>query len=361
MQMVFLGIDWAEAHHDVCLLDEQGKVLGKRRVVDGLEGVRRLHELVAEHAEEPEQVVVGIEIDRGLLVHALVAAGYQLYAVNPLAVSRYRERHGTSGAKSDPADAKLLADLVRTDRHNHRPLAGDSELAEAIKVLARTHQNLVWSRQRQVNQLRSLLREFYPAALEAFGTDLAAADAIAILERAPTPYQGRSISQAEIQTGLRAPQLEAPALLAQAYGRSVASTIRLLRQMNQELAALEQELAASFELHPDTEIYLSLPGLGKVLGARVMAEFGDDRTRFKNPKARKSFAGTAPITKSSGRRKTVLRRLACNHRLLDACYLWAFASLRRSPGAKHYYQQLWNRRSEEHTSELQSPMYLVCR
>jgi len=363
MQMVFLGIDWAEAHHDVCLLDEQGKVLGKRRVVDGLEGVRRLHELVAEHAEEPEQVVVGIEIDRGLLVHALVAAGYQLYAINPLAVSRYRERHGTSGAKSDPADAKLLADLVRTDRHNHRPLAGDSELAEAIKVLARTHQNLVWSRQRQVNQLRSLLREFYPAALEAFGTDLAAADAIAILERAPTPYQGRSISQAkitsalrkagrernleskaaEIQTGLRAPQLEAPALLAQAYGRSVASTIRLLRQMNQELAALEQELAASFELHPDTEIYLSLPGLGKVLGARVMAEFGDDRTRFKNPKARKSFAGTAPITKSSGRRKTVLRRLACNHRLLDACYLWAFASLRRSPGAKHYYQRLRNR------------------
>jgi len=179
--MVFLGIDWAEAYHDVCLLDEQGKVLGKRRVIDGLEGVRRLHELVAEHAEEPEQVVVGIEIDRGLLVHALVAAGYQLYAINPLAVSRYRERHGTSGAKSDPADAKLLADLVRTDRHNHRPLAGDSELAEAIKVLARTHQNLVWSRQRQVNQLRSLLREFYPAALEAFGTDLAAADAIAIL------------------------------------------------------------------------------------------------------------------------------------------------------------------------------------
>jgi transposase len=106
--------------------------------------------------------------------------------------------------------------------------------------------------------------------------------------------------------------------------------------MNQELATLEQELAASFELHPDTEIYLSLPGLGKVLGARVMAEFGDDRTRFLNPKARKNFAGTAPITKSSGRRKTVLRRLACNHRLVDACYLWAFASLRRSPGAKHY-------------------------
>src|ERR1700694_4041116 len=125
--MAFVGIDWAEAHHDVCLLDEQGKMLGKRRVVDGLEGVRRLHELVAEHATEPEQVMVGIETDRGLLVQALLAAGYQIYAINPLAVSRYRERHATSGAKSDPADAKLMADLVRTDSatlSGTLPLAG---------------------------------------------------------------------------------------------------------------------------------------------------------------------------------------------------------------------------------------------
>ena len=362
--MVFLGIDWAEAHHDVCQLDEQGKLLGKRRVVDGLEGVRQLHELVAEQVPEPEQVVVGIETDRGLLVQSLVATGYQVYAINPLAVSRYRERHSTSGAKSDPADAKLLADLVRTDRHNHRPLSVDSELAEAVKVLARTHQNLIWSRQRQLNQLRSLLREFYPAALEAFAGDLASADAIAILERAPTPHQGRSVSQgqlvsalrkagrernlvvkaAQIQACLRRPQLEAAARLTQAYGRSVTALVRLVRQLNQELVSLEQELSASFELHPNAEIYLSLPGLGKVLGARVMAEFGDDRTRFQNPKARKNFAGTSPITKASGKHKAVLRRFACNHRLLDACYFWAFASLRRSPGAKDYYRRLRARR-----------------
>ena len=182
--MVFVGVDWAEAHHDLCLVDEQGK----RRIPDGLQGVRRLHELVCEHAEEPEQVV-GIETDRGLLVRALLAAGYQVYAVNPLAVSRYRDRHTTSRAKSDAGDAKLLADLVRTDRHNHRPIAGDSELAGAIQVLARAHQNLVWSRQRHVNQLRNTLREFYPGALEAFSTDLAGVDAVTILERAPTPHR----------------------------------------------------------------------------------------------------------------------------------------------------------------------------
>lgn len=366
--MVFLGIDWAEAHHDVCLLDEQGKGLAKRRVVEGLEGVRQLHEMVAEQAGDPEQVMVGIETDRGLLVQALLAAGYQVYAVNPLAVSRYRDRHITSGAKSDASDAKLLADLVRTDRHNHRPIAGDSELAEAVKVLARGHQNLVWSRQRQVNQLRNLLREFYPGAQQAFGSDLAAPDAIAILGRAPTPYQGRSISQAkivsalrqagrernlegkavEIQTALRAPQLEAPRLLAQAYGRSVASLVRLLRQMNLELATLEQELASHFEMHPDAELYLSLPGLGIVLGARVLAEFGDDRTRFNHPKARKNYAGTAPITKASGTRRMVLARVARNRRLADACYLWAFASLTRSAGTRSYYDQLRHRGKTHH-------------
>ncbi|MGI0130534.1 MAG: IS110 family transposase, partial [Thermoplasmata archaeon] len=241
--MIYLGIDWAEAHHDVCLLDEAGRPLGKARVAEGLEGLRRIHELVAEHTDEPATVLVGIETDRGLMVQGLVAAGYQVYAINPYAVSRYRDRHATSGAKSDPGDAKVLADLVRTDAHNHRPVAGDTELVEAIKIVARAHQTLIWSRQRSVNQLRSTLREFYPAALEAFGTDLAGRDAVALLERAPTPQEGRTLSlskiratleragrqrnldarAAEIQQALRSPQLEPPLGMARAYGTTVRS------------------------------------------------------------------------------------------------------------------------------------------
>jgi transposase len=313
-------------------------------------------------------VVVGIETDRGLLVQALLVSGYQVYAINPLAVTRYRDRHTLSRAKSDSGDAKLLADLVRTDRHNHRPIAGDSEMAQAVKILARAHQNLVWTRQRQVNQLRSLLREFYPAALEAFGTDLAGRDAIALLGQAPTPSQGRSISQAkiasalrkegrernlgvkaaEIQACLRAPQLELPPVVARAYGQSVAAIIGLLGQMNRELAGLEQELSSNFEMHPDAEIYLSLPGLGRVLGARALAEFGDDRSRFDNPKARKNYAGTSPITRASGRSKVVVARFVRNQRLADACYLWAFAALRGSPGARRYYDQLRARGQTHH-------------
>jgi Transposase len=188
--MIFVGVDWAEAHHDVCILDEEGDVLARKRIPDSLAGVNQLHAMIADHLSEEndaERVIVGIETERGLLVTALIAAGYQLFAINPLAASRYRERHHVSGAKSDPGDAKVLADLVRTDRHNHRALAADSVLSDAIKLLARNHQNTIWECQRQVNTLRSALKDYYPGALEAFGTEFSGPDAVAILAIAATP------------------------------------------------------------------------------------------------------------------------------------------------------------------------------
>jgi transposase len=168
--VIFVGDDWAEDHHDVHVMNEGGERLASRRLPEGLEGIGRFHELLAGFADDPGQVAIGIETDRGLWVHALAAAGYQVYAINPLAASRYRDRHNVGGGKSDAGDAKVLADLVRTDRHNHRPIAGDSPDAEAIKVLARGHQNLIWARNRHTNQLRNALREYYPAALEASTT-----------------------------------------------------------------------------------------------------------------------------------------------------------------------------------------------
>ena len=161
MGKVFVGHDWAEAHHDVYGEDEAGPRLAKARLPEGVEGVGRFHELVAPFAQEPADVVVATETDRGLFVWSLVAAGYQVLAVNPLSTSRYRERHSTSGAKSDPGDAPVLAELARTDAHNHRPIAGDSDLVEAVRVLARAHQSMTWTRQRQGEPLRSTLREFY--------------------------------------------------------------------------------------------------------------------------------------------------------------------------------------------------------
>ena len=361
--MIFAGVDWAEAHHDVCVMSADGRVLEQRRVSHSVAGIGELHALIAAHAEDGEPVAVGIEVDRGLVVTALLAVGYQVYAINPMASSRYRDRHATSGAKSDRGDAKVLADLVRTDRHNHRQVAGDSDLAEAVRVLARAHQSAIWSRQRQVNALRSALREYYPAALAAFGTDLAASDAVAVLALAPTPGAARALSRSkiasalrragrvrnidqradEIQAALHADYLHAPPAIAGAYGAAARSAIRLITAYTAEIAELEQALAEHFEQHPDAKIVRSLPGLGTVLGARVLGEFGDDRTRFTSPKSRKNYSGTSPITRASGRSHVVLARHARNRRLADALEQWAFCSLTQSPGARAYYDQLRGR------------------
>ncbi|MGI8609510.1 MAG: IS110 family transposase, partial [Candidatus Dormibacteria bacterium] len=298
--MVFLGVDWAEEHHDVCLIDNEGNKLENARVPEGIEGVRRIHALVANHIAEPSELVVGIETDRGLLVGALVGAGYQVYAVNPLAVERYRDRHTVSRAKSDKADAKLLADLVRTDRHNHRQVRGDTPEVLAIRALARAHQSQIATRQREANRLRNALREYYPAALTILGTDLDSKMSVSLLSAAPTPAQGRKLARgqvrsvlsnaglqrrldekaADIQQQLREEQLEAPAPVAKAFGAIVAGAVKVIRALNEEIADLEAELTASFEAHPDAEIIRSLPGLGVVLGARVLGEFGDDQTRY---------------------------------------------------------------------------------
>jgi transposase len=358
--VLFLGNDWAEAHHDIELQDDLGRVLVRRRLPEGVAGLGQLHGLIAEHLDdddEPESVLVGIETDRGPWVQAMVATGYQVYAINPRQVARYRERHSTSGAKSDPGDAHVLAEIVRTDRSHHRPVAGDSEQAEVVKTLARTHQTMIWTRQRQANQLRSMLREFYPAALAAFGTDLAGRDCLAVLAIAPTPGAGRLLTRARVAAVLRkagrqrnidkqadlilqalhGEQLGLSVALTEAYGASVRSLVAVITTMVEQTEVLEGEVHRCFGQHPDAEIITSQPGLGMVLGARVLAEFGDDKDRFVDAKARRNYAGTSPITKASGTRRVVLARYARNKRLADAVHQQAFAALTASPGARAFY------------------------
>ena len=348
----FLGDDWAEDHHDIELQDETGRILGRRRLPEGISGITALHELVGEHStglESAPRVVVGIETDRGPWVRALLAAGYEVFAINPLSVARYRERHATSGAKSDPGDAHVLADLVRTDRHRHRPLAGDSELA-------RGHQSLCWMRGQQANQLRSTLREYYPAALIAFD-ELTSSDALAVLAIAPNPDAGRGLSRSqitaalrrggrrryldqrteEIRSALRSDQLEQPPLVAQAFGATVTALVAVLSASIAAVTKLEEQLADSFGQHPAADVIRSQPGLGIVLGARVLAEFGDDPHRYADAKARKNYAGTSPITKASGKSRVVLARYKTNRRLRDALRQQAFCALSSSPGARAFY------------------------
>ena len=353
---VFVGDDWAETHHDVHLMNQTGDRLAVKRLPEGLDGLAALHGLIADHANDPSEVIIGIETERGMWVQALIGAGYQVYAINPLSVSRYRDRHNVAGAKSDPGDAKLLADLVRTDRHNHRPVAGDTDAAAGLKVLARAHQNLIWDRTRHTNRLRNDLREFYPAALVAFD-DLAHRDAIAVLAKAPSPDAAGRLSVAqiraalrrggrqrnldhratEIRAALRSPQLTAPPAITAAFAATTTSLVAVIAGLNDAINKLETELAASFDEHPDADIYLSLPGLGVILGARVLAEFGDDPERYDDVKSRRNYAGTSPLTIASGKKRAVLARHVRNRRLYDACDQWAFCSLQTSPGARDFY------------------------
>ena len=355
---LFAGDDWAEDHHDVEVMDEAGKVLAKRRLPEGVAGIAQLHELIGRHLgqdADAAEVTVGIETDRGPWVAALIAAGYAVFPVNPLQASRFRDRHQVSGAKSDAGDAHALADTVRTDSHQLRPAAGDSAEAGGIKVVARTHKTLIWERTRAVQRLRHQLREYFPAALEAV-EDLDAPDVLELLGKAPDPERARKLTRAQVSAALkrarrkripdkatailgalRCEQLGQPAALTAAYAATVRSLIAVITVLNEQVSALQGQVEEHFGQHPDAEIYLSQPGLGPVLGARVLAEFGDDPHRYTSARARKNYAGTSPITRASGRRKVVIARFVHNDRLIDALHTQAFSALTASPGARAFY------------------------
>ena len=369
---LFVGDDWAEDHHDVEVMDEAGTVLAKKRLPEGVAGMTQLHELIGRQVPqdaEDAEVVIGIETDRGPWVAALVAAGYVVFPVNPLQASRYRQRHGVSGAKSDQGDAHVLADMVRTDSHQLRPAAGDTPQAGAVKVVARTHKTLIWDRTRQVQRLRHQLREYFPAALEAF-EDLDAPDTLELLGKAPDPARAARLTRAQVAAALkrarrrniadktdailaalRGEQLGQPAALTAAYAATARSLIVVITALNEQVKALQGQVEAHFGRHPDAEIYRSQPGMGAILGARVLGEFGDDLHRYADGKARKNYAATSPITRASGKKKVVAARFIHNDRLIDALMAQAFAALTASPGARAFYDEL-RAKGTEHNDAL---------
>jgi transposase len=354
---LWCGIDWAENHHDVSIVDESGCQLTRLRIADTVAGFGQLMGLLAEHNAVSEgPITVAIETAKGLLPAALRAAGVPLIAINPLAVSRYRDRHSPSRGKSDAGDAFVLANILRTDPHSHRPLPVDSELAQSIQVLARAHQDAVWDRMQIANKLRSVLREYYPTFLAAFA-DLASKEARATLHLAPSPVQGQRVRASSLSAALRragrsrgipaavdqihsamhgdqlrqAPQIEA------AMAEHATALLHALDTAVVNIARLEESLTAAFERHPDAPIITSFPGMGTVLGARILGEIGDDRNRFGTARGLKAFAGTAPVTRASGMKTVITRRVVRNKRLGQAAYLWALPMIAHSPAAHAHF------------------------
>jgi transposase len=360
---VFCGIDWAEDHHDVALVDAGGQVLARLRITDDAAGLAALLELLAGHGDSPEDPVpAAIETPRGLLVACLRATGRPVYPVNPMSVARYRDRHSVAGRKSDKGDAAVLANVLRTDLHAHRPLPADSELAQAVAVLARAQQDAVWERGHAQNKLRSQLREYFPGFLAAFGSargGITRPEARTVLAAAPTPadaarltrarlagllrkagrQRGVEAEAARLHAAFRQEQMRQPPLVEQAMGRQALALLRQLDAACQAADDLQQAAEESFSQHPDAGIITSFPGIGTLTGARVLAEIGDDRSRFKDARGLKAYAGAAPITRASGKSRSVTHRKVKNNRLAAAGYTWAFAALTASPGARARYDR----------------------
>ncbi|MFH8789163.1 IS110 family transposase [Streptomyces roseoverticillatus] len=366
--LIYCGIDWAERTHDVALVDDSGQLLAKRHITDDATGYRILLDLLIEYGDTEETPIpVAIETSRGLLVAVLRTGKRQVFAINPMAAARYRDRHSVSRKKPDPGDALVLANILRTDMHAHRPLPGDSDLARAIAVLARAQQDVVWNRQQAANQLRSLPREYYPAALAAFEpwrNGLCRPEARELLKSAPTPARAARLTRTQIAAALkragrqrgieaeaerlrevfRADWAHQPPLVEDALGKQMLALLIQLTAACTTADDLAEAVEEAFPQHPDAEVITSFPGLGVQLGARVLAEIGDDRNRFADARDLKAYAGSSPITRASGKKSSVTRRWVKNDRLNHAGYLWAFSAMRHSPGAGAHYR----RRRDEH-------------
>ena len=360
---IYCGIDWAEDHHDIAVVDRDGKLLARRRISDDAAGLVTLLALVAEHGDTAgDPVPVAIETPRGLLVACLRAAGRPVYPVNPMAVARYRDRHSVSGKKSDHGDAVVLANVLRTDMDMHRPLPADSELAQAIAVLARAQQDAVLGPHLRAQQaplpparvlprlpgrLRRCPRRHHPPrgprhpgrrSRPGGGrrTDPGPA-AVAAEEGRPQPrHRHRSRPAAR-----RLPHpADAPAPARRAgHGTPGPGPAPPARRRLRQRGRSRAHRHRIFNQHPDAGIITSFPGLGPVAGARVLAEIGDDRSRFQDAKGLKAYAGAAPITRASGKTKSVTRRKVKNNRLAAAGYTWAFSALTASPGARAHYDR----------------------
>ncbi|WP_327358020.1 IS110 family transposase [Streptomyces sp. NBC_01304] len=361
--MIYCGIDWAEHTHDVALVDDTGQLLAKRHITDDAAGYKILLDLLTEHGDSRENPIpVAIETSRGLLVAVLRTGNRQVFAINPMAAARYRDRHSVSRKKSDPGDALVLANILRTDMHAHRPLPEDSDLGRAIAVLARAQQDSLWNRQQLANQLRSLLREYYPAALEAFATwanGLCRPEARELLRAAPTPARAARLTRTQLQAALkragrkrgieaeaervrdvfRAEWAHQPPLVEDALGKQMLALLVQLEAACTAADDLAKAVEEQFPQHPDAKILLSFPGLGIQLAARILAEIGDDHTRFADARGLKAYAGSSPITRASGKKSSITRRWVKNDRLNHAGYLWSFASLRASAGANAHYRR----------------------
>ena len=365
--MYFAGIDWADDHHDVCIIGEEGSVIVRFRIPHDQAGLDTLFEHVSNVTPLPERISFALETDKGLLVSALLDAGYTVYSINPKAVDRYRDRYSVAGSKNDAFDAELLANILRTDRHRFSSILPDSEQAQELKMLTRDHQELIRQRTRLTNQVIACLKAYYPTALDLF-SKISCQTALDFLETFPSLEKARGLNLEDLKAFLkthrypgvdqkadelyallRKPALTARALIIQAKMMLMLALGAQLKALIPHIHAFEKRIKQVFEAHADKDIFTSLPGAADNLAPRILAELGDNQERYKGYSQGQAEAGTAPVTKASGKSHHVLFRYGCKKPFRATMQQLAFCSLKQCDWARSYYDQLRKRgKSHQH-------------
>jgi transposase len=354
MKMWYVGLDWADTHHDVVVLDEAGQRVGSRRFAHSHQGLNDLKEYVLSIAASPEQVACIVETNHGLLIAFLLEAGFPVYPVNPKTTNQLRK---AAGAKTDRIDAYLLAKTGRFDLAELHRLDPDSPNVQELKTLTRDQDALIQMQTRLLNQLTACLKEYYPAALQLFAK-MQQRSPLLFLQTYPTPQAAQSASLEEILATLRAgkhtnprvaapkifeelhrPQLVAPEVVVRAKSRLMLSLVKQLLVVIEEIASYEKAIRPLFLTHRDRELWSSLPGAGKRLAPRLLAEWGEDRSRFADASSVQALAGTAPVPFESGNYAKAHKRLACCKPLRNALYQFAWQSTKQEGWAREYYQR----------------------
>jgi transposase len=355
---VYLGIDWSEKKHDLCFLNEVGEVLQTLKIEQTPAGFLALEQARERLGVKSSDCVVGIETHYHLLVDYLIERGYaSLYILPPNAVNSAQGRYRQSGAKSDRQDARLIADMLRTDRGRYHAWVPDSPLTRRIQVIVRRIGYLNKELWQLGNRLRAILVRYYPTALEMFSS-LDSPISLSWIRAYPTLAAAQAVSYEEYQAFLKAHHHTRTQAWAASYARLQAAqvqaaadiveiyapeAVRLAQMMLQSVQAKTQslaELGQAYQQHPDCAIYQSLPGAGAYLEPGLLAMLGDDRGRFPTAAVLQAQAGTCPVTKQSGKSRIVTFRYACDHEFRQIVQQWAKLSIARSPWAASYYQMV---------------------
>ncbi len=352
--MWYVGLDWADTHHDVDVIDEHGHRVGAQRFAHSLEGLNKLKAWLLQIAKDPEQLACIVETTHGLLITFLLEAGIPVYPVNPKMANQLRK---TAGAKTDPIDAHLLAKMGRFEWEELRRLEPDSPTVAELKTLTRDQDALIQTQTRLVNQLTACLKEYYPAALNLF-SKLQQHSTLIFLQTYPTPQKAVAASVEEITETLRAgkhtrashyapkifeelhrPQLVANEITVRTKSRLTLSLVKQLLVVIEEVAHYDKEISTLFLTHPDQQFWRSLPRAGKHLAPRLLAEWGDDRSRYADANCVQALAGTAPVPFQSGNFAKAHKRFACLKPLRNHLHQFAWQSTKKEAWALAYYQR----------------------